>query len=115
MFSMAFYYLMSYENVLNSLLSNKEVPHIPILTPVPRPLYEAISIVQLTRIKVCILLSSLEKNLINSFIQEIFFKYHLCTFTRHMEGVKRIKKDMGLECILSSRKEKTINKQTCTS
>lgn len=68
MFSMAFYYLISYENVLNSLLNSKEVPHIHILTPAPRPSYEALSIVQLTKIKVCILLSSFEKDLINSLI-----------------------------------------------
>lgn len=49
MFSMTFYDLLLYENVLNSLLNNKEVPHLHILAPLPRPSYAAFGIVQLTK------------------------------------------------------------------
>ena len=87
---MAFYYLVSYENVLNSLLNSKELSHIHSLAPIPRPPYEALNIIQLTRIELYILLSPFENNLINSSIQGIFIEYLLFTSycAVHIKGVK---------------------------
>lgn len=87
---MAFYYLVSYDDVLNSLLNSQELSHIHILAPILRPPCEALNIIQLTRIELYILLSPFENNLINSSIQGIFIEYLLFTSycAVQMEGVK---------------------------
>lgn len=86
---MEFYYSMLYENVLSSLQNSKELPHIHPLALMPRLSYEALIVVQLTRIEVYILLSSFEKNLINSSNQRIFIEYLLSASycAVHREGI----------------------------